>query len=517
MPQPAHDSFEALKKELEEAVLVTVNQSSPLVVETDASDVAISATLNQEGRPVAFFSRTLTSIDRNHSAVEKEAYAIVEAIRKWRHYLINSHFKLVTDQKSVAFIYDKKSSKGKIKNDKIQRWKIELSPFVYDVVYRPGPQNHAPDALSWCNVMQTGSLEKLLKLHESLCHPGLTRMSPFVRQKNLPYSVEEIKTMTSKCHTCAELKPRFYKDNLGTLIKATQPFDRLSMDFKGPIPSRSANKYLLTVIDEYSRFPFAFACPDRTSSTLINCLCQLFTLFGMPQYIHFDRCSAFMSEELKSFLHSKGVASSHTTAYNPRGNGQVERLNGSLWKTINLALESQGLPVNHWENVLLDSLHSMRSLLCTETNTTLHERLFLYQRKSTNGQSLPSWLLKPGPLLLKRNVRSSKYEPLVDEVDLVEANPQYAVVRLSDGRESTVSLRHLAPVAKTDKAGHGEHICKVDVNRDDAQGTQDTFPTFPGPVQEAPEGGPTSIGTEERQRAEPYIRMVPYNLRRGPK
>ena len=54
-----------------------------------------------------------------------------------------------------------------------------------------------------------------------------------------------------------------------------------------------------------------------------------------------------------------------------------------------------------------------------------------------------------------------------------------------------------APVAKTDKAGHGEHISKVDVNRDDTQGTQDTFQTFPGPVQEAPEGGPTSIGTED--------------------
>ena len=45
---------------------------------------------------------------------------------------------------------------------------------------------------------------------------------------------------------------------------------------------------------------------------------------------------------------------------------------------------------------------------------------------------------------MKRHVRQ-KYDPLVDEVELLEANPQYAHVRLPDGRETTVSIRHLAP------------------------------------------------------------------------
>ena len=39
---------------------------------------------------------------------------------------------------------------------------------------------------------------------------------------------------------------------------------------------------------------------------------------------------------------------------------------------------------------------------------------------------------------MKRNVRQSKYDPLVDEVNLIEANPQYAHVRLPDDRETTV-------------------------------------------------------------------------------
>ena len=46
-----------------------------------------------------------------------------------------------------------------------------------------------------------------------------------------------------------------------------------------------------------------------------------------------------MSQELKDFLHNKGIATSRTTSYNPAGNGQVERLNGTIWQAITFALK----------------------------------------------------------------------------------------------------------------------------------------------------------------------------------
>jgi len=58
---------------------------------------------------------------------------------------------------------------------------------------------------------------------------------------------------------------------------------------------------------------------------------------------------------------------------------------------------------------------------------------------------LPTWLQSPEPVLLRRFVRLSKNDPLVDQVELKEANPTYAHIGYTDGRKSSVSLRDLAP------------------------------------------------------------------------
>ena len=256
-----------LKGDIKHAAVASIDESIPFEVETDASDHAVAATLNQGGRPVAFFSRMLSKSELNHSAIEKEAYAIVEALRKWRYLLLGRRFNIVTDQKFVSFIFNKQKS-GKVKNEKIERWRFELSEYVFDIVYRPGVDNAGPDTLSRISCAIDNNIETLRGIHNSLCHPGVTRMVHFIRSRNLPYSIEEVKRMTTSCPVCLELKPIFHKSR-GTLIKATQPFERLSVDFKGPLPTTSTNKYLLTIVDEYSRFPFAFPCKDMLVPTII--------------------------------------------------------------------------------------------------------------------------------------------------------------------------------------------------------------------------------------------------------
>ena len=181
-------------------------------------------------------------------------------------------------------------------------------------------------------------------------------MIHFIRARNLPYSVNYVRKITESCKDCCKLKPQFHTPPVSNLIKATQPFEPFE-----PVPSSTNNLCMLTVVDEFSRFPFAFPCKDISTETIKKCLLQLFSLFGMPNYTHIDRGSSSISNELHNDLLSSNVATSRSTPYNPRENEQVKRYNGTIWKTVNLALSSQNLNDKQWELVLPDALHSIRT------------------------------------------------------------------------------------------------------------------------------------------------------------
>ena len=180
----------------------------------------------------------------------------------------------------------------------------------------------------------------------------------------------------------------------GTLINSSKPWERLSIDFVGPMCPSNGFKYLLTVVDEYSRYPFAFPCKEISTAVVINCLLELFSLFGCPNSIHSDRGLQFESTEFRTFLLQNGIIKTRSTPYHPQGNGQCERINGNLCKTISFCLRSNNLGKDQWIRALPQALASMRSLLCTATSTTPHDRMFLFPRNSKFGTRLPSFFIK---------------------------------------------------------------------------------------------------------------------------
>nr|KYP63314.1 Retrovirus-related Pol polyprotein from transposon 297 family [Cajanus cajan] len=96
--EEATKAFEALKQAMAALPTLAVpNFSKQFVVESDASSRGIGAVLLQEGRPLAFMSKSLSEKAQKKSVYERELMAIVVVVQKWRHYLIGRRFIIKTD------------------------------------------------------------------------------------------------------------------------------------------------------------------------------------------------------------------------------------------------------------------------------------------------------------------------------------------------------------------------------------------------------------------------------------
>ena len=70
----------------------------------------------------------------------------------------------------------------------------------------------------------------------------MIRLFHKVKIRNLPYALAYVTKICKSCQSCSELKPTFYKPTPEKLIRATQPFERISVDLKGPLPKSKISK-----------------------------------------------------------------------------------------------------------------------------------------------------------------------------------------------------------------------------------------------------------------------------------
>ena len=78
---------------------------------------------------------------------------------------------------------------------------------------------------------------------------------------------------------------------------------------------QSKRPFVLFVVNEFSRFPFAFLCNDMKTKTVVKCMSDLFCSFGQALYVGAFLCL----KELKQVLAERGIAASKSTPYQPAG------------------------------------------------------------------------------------------------------------------------------------------------------------------------------------------------------
>jgi hypothetical protein len=114
----------------------------------DASDYAVGGILTQTAldgteRPVAFGSTKLSNTQKNWATVEKEAYAAIWALNKFKHWILGSKITLYSDHNPLTFLLESVP-----KSSKLMRWALALQEFEVVFKYRAGVHNQAADCIS---------------------------------------------------------------------------------------------------------------------------------------------------------------------------------------------------------------------------------------------------------------------------------------------------------------------------------------------------------------------------------
>jgi hypothetical protein len=314
------EAFEHLKVALATAPCLHLpDPEGEFEVTTDASEnaSAVGAVLTQNGHPVAFESRKLDKHQVNYPVHDKEMYAIMYALEKWRPFLLGNHFKVFTDHRSLVHFKSQPNL-----NQRQLRWMEKAADYDCEILYKPGKENVVADALSRITInalspapnksitsaiikayrrepfksLITGVerkdgtstrytiKEKLLYYrtdeyeHWRLClpdipyrqqvihdnhdlaiagHPGFVQTySKIARLYYWPNMSQDIRKHTRECDACQRTKAstRPPAGELQPLPIPERPWKSIGMDFVGPLPkSKDGKDMVLVVVDRFTK------------------------------------------------------------------------------------------------------------------------------------------------------------------------------------------------------------------------------------------------------------------------
>uniref|UniRef100_A0A0N5C0U7 RNA-directed DNA polymerase n=1 Tax=Strongyloides papillosus TaxID=174720 RepID=A0A0N5C0U7_STREA len=386
-------AFLELKRRLKTApVLAPPDLSRNFIIHTDASEYAIGAVLLQEDtndkfpRLIACASRTLNDVEKRWQVVEKEALALVYAVKQFRYYIESKVTDVFTDQRAVLAIKSPKENQSKLR-----RYQLALSAYNLNIYYKEGkanviadlfsrnPEPKEPLVLMAHTIKQITMDDNFKEMRTSLIMEGwrtsrkneeflqnemkdkfrrlgnltivkirgeekffvpegernkLIRIKEII-QKYFWWENMEIKIHCEKCQK-VKFQPETTTEWRGTWDIPDGPWQRLNMDIRGPLPiTIRKNEYLLVAVDEFSKFTIALPIRKTKTEDIIFAInTSIFCLYGPPKTIRVDNAKYFTSELFANFMKSWNVELRTSIAYNHNSNGLVERSNRTINEII---------------------------------------------------------------------------------------------------------------------------------------------------------------------------------------
>ena len=379
-------------------------------VACDASGVGIGGVLSQEGHPIEYFSEKLNDVRLRYSTYDREFYAVIQALKHWRHYLLHKEFVLFSDHEALKYLHSQRKL-----SDRHARWVEYLQDFTFVIRHKKGKENVIADALSrrvhllnLVKVQVTGFeslpdsysdcpdfgcvllalsdgpsrdhkdfllVDGFLFFRSRLCIPrtslrdfltwechagGLS--GHFGRDKTIatvecqfywPTLKRDVGNIVAQCRVCALAKQ--VKKNAGLytpLPVPTRPWDDVSMDFVLGLPlTARGHDSIMVVVDRFSKMAHFVPCSKTSDASKVASLYfrEIVRLHGLPKSIVSDRDVRFTSHFWRTLWGLLGTKLKFSTAYHPQTDGQTEVVNRSLG---NLLRSLVGESLTTWDLII---------------------------------------------------------------------------------------------------------------------------------------------------------------------
>jgi hypothetical protein len=375
-------------------VLALPDFTQPFTLEADASGYGIGAVLMQRGKPLSFFSKSIDPKAAALSTYDKEAMAIIEALKKWKHYFAASSLIIKTNQQSLKYIQEQKLTEG------IQhKLLIKLLGYNYNVDYKKGKENRVADALSrvklqlqalfgsaaipaWISdviqsyinddkcktllaklavdqnaeenyTLNNGILRYKKKIvlgddkelrtkiissfHTSEMGGHSGERATYHRVQLVFYWTgmrKDIAIFTRGCPICQINKPEHtkYPGKLQPLHVPDMAWTHISMDFVECLPTSNNKDLILVVVDRFTKYAHFIAMKHPITVKLVAQAFtdNIFKLHSLPMVIVTDRDRIFTSRLWQDLFKALGIKLHMSTSYHPQTDGQTERVNQCL-------------------------------------------------------------------------------------------------------------------------------------------------------------------------------------------
>lgn len=248
--------------------------------------------------------------------------------------------------------------KRKLKKEKIHNFPSCLKEITQDFVLRNGNLCYMPDDHTLLKVVSVEEIAALCQTEHEKFHGSPRLLMHIITQGKgwfNPHAKLIAMDTVRNCTKC-DLFKRF-QDLEGNIdsVKIVEPFSVWHLDFIGPIQSAESGscKHVLHAVEYTTGLCLGLPVTAVSARPVLQLISTIYSILQPPKEIVSDNATVFNGIIVETIKKAFGFDWKHTSAYHPRANAKVEKVNHLIKEILKrITPENQ-----HWERSIYEAIH----------------------------------------------------------------------------------------------------------------------------------------------------------------